>query len=1024
MVDSLIRLYPSNASSFTTNGLGALSESLEAIVTEEKNGIFELQVIYPMTGARFADIELGKILTCKTNPYDDIYQPFRIYSISKPIDGKVTINAQHISYDLLGHVALPFNIHFNEGVIYINDQPTEYEEILDAAVHHLTELDATALGIDPEEDTGKHPFTFTFRVRSGDMMPSPEIFASQEPAPLRSIMGDGDDSLLGLFGGELEYNGYTVTLWSSRGVDNGVRIRYGKNMTDLQRDGTSATCYTGVFPYYKYNKNGVTVVEIIKDGSPIVPIDREDYYDQDFFDSNVNVLPLDLSSKDLGGEPTAEKLREFAEAYIEANELGKPAFSITVKYQPLSDSPEYEAFKALEEIRLCDWVTVEHEKLGVQNLAEVVKVEYNVLNNRYETIELTVNSDLKSIGKTLSNVSKSSSNAATTDDILNQEAKTQQVETQISTVAEDVNDISGEVDGLNQTVTEMAGDISSIDAVATQAKTTAESAESKVDLSIKAQRYLYSNTSASIVPAGYTLYDYIMSDGDSYLDAGIQATVNLDLTVETANGFGGTEANPTLFGYSQSGRYFSLNRNLDDAARSYFNFGNSTNNAWTYDGGKTYRVSEGKLYVDGTLAVTAPYASFATGGNIYFGGDNNNGTFRRGSKARFTKIYTGDNSRYLVPVKNGLNQVGMYDLRTNTFYETPGWTLGPETEVSGPPVPPNPQYQWEIPTTPIDYSQYWSVDIPTPVAKTKYYVCVETMYGDGHVEYSQAMEDKNNTILLGWCKDTNTVEINGGMIAANTIAADKIMANTLTANMITAGVLASNNFSQTGMGLAFNLDSGAFVSNNGAFAVDSQGNMVARNGQIGAWVLSSETGETGQGLDDVVVSGVLEYNPHVAGSRRTFIIETGDSNAFYGTFDPSIEIATNYSILEADSITPSALSNGCIRLSGDKGLVITQGDDGNYFYNLQLKSNGLSFQRIYKNNLSNNDKWNEASARYEGSSPNEDPYDGEAAIKIDSYGANLVGNWKYKVRDDDNAREYDLAAKIYELEERLSALES
>ena len=43
-------LYEANTVDFNNNGLGALTEAMFSQVTEERNGIFELSVVYPMSG--------------------------------------------------------------------------------------------------------------------------------------------------------------------------------------------------------------------------------------------------------------------------------------------------------------------------------------------------------------------------------------------------------------------------------------------------------------------------------------------------------------------------------------------------------------------------------------------------------------------------------------------------------------------------------------------------------------------------------------------------------------------------------------------------------------------------------------------------------------------------------------------------------------------------------------------------------------------------------------------------------------
>ena len=101
MVDNLIKLFDSEETEFGTNGIGILSDAVMCEITEERNGEFELEMDYPINGKHYSDIGMRKIIVTKSNPYSSP-QPFRIYSISKPIDGIVTVNAEHISYDLSG----------------------------------------------------------------------------------------------------------------------------------------------------------------------------------------------------------------------------------------------------------------------------------------------------------------------------------------------------------------------------------------------------------------------------------------------------------------------------------------------------------------------------------------------------------------------------------------------------------------------------------------------------------------------------------------------------------------------------------------------------------------------------------------------------------------------------------------------------------------------------------------------------------------------------------------------------------
>lgn len=102
-------LYEENSTSFTSNGIGRLSDALKCIVTEERNGQYELALEYPVTGAHYEDIGIRKIIVVKPSISADL-QPFRIYKITKPIAGRVGVYAQHISYDLSKNVVMPFSI--------------------------------------------------------------------------------------------------------------------------------------------------------------------------------------------------------------------------------------------------------------------------------------------------------------------------------------------------------------------------------------------------------------------------------------------------------------------------------------------------------------------------------------------------------------------------------------------------------------------------------------------------------------------------------------------------------------------------------------------------------------------------------------------------------------------------------------------------------------------------------------------------------------------------------------------------
>ena len=100
-------IYESNITRTSQTRIAFLPDCISCTVTEERNGIFECFMQYPASGASFQEIKLERVLSVKPNhSMDD--QLFRIYRISKPMNGVVSVYAQHISYDLANAAVLPF----------------------------------------------------------------------------------------------------------------------------------------------------------------------------------------------------------------------------------------------------------------------------------------------------------------------------------------------------------------------------------------------------------------------------------------------------------------------------------------------------------------------------------------------------------------------------------------------------------------------------------------------------------------------------------------------------------------------------------------------------------------------------------------------------------------------------------------------------------------------------------------------------------------------------------------------------
>lgn len=324
------------------NGVGVLRDCISCTVTEERNGAFELEMVYPITGQHYSSIKLRGLIKAKPNPYS-VEQLFRVYEISRPINGQVTVYAQHISYDLSGVPVSPCTG--------------------DRASTALAAL-AQAAAVDM-------PFTLWTDLNTA------ADFSVTEPSSLRRMLGGVEGSVLDVYGGEYEWDNYTVKLHSHRGSDRGVTIRYGKNLVDLKQEESCAEVYTGVYPYVKNSDD--TLLQL-----PEKVVYAEGNYDYK------RILTLDLSDKfdDEDNPATEAGLREVAKEYMSANSIGTPTVSLTVSFAQLEQTEEYKGMALLERVGLCDTVHVIFAKLGVTADAKCIKTAYNVLLGRYDSVEL------------------------------------------------------------------------------------------------------------------------------------------------------------------------------------------------------------------------------------------------------------------------------------------------------------------------------------------------------------------------------------------------------------------------------------------------------------------------------------------------------------------------------------------------------------------------------------------------------------------------------------------------------------
>lgn len=339
-------LFKADATEFDTYGIGVLADCLSCEVTEERNGAFELVLKYPTTGRNYAEIRTERLVKAKPNDTAKD-QMFRIYRITTPLDGVVTVYAQHISYDLSNIAAL----QWSSGSI------------------------SPALAMNRVFQNTATPHNFTCETDYSAAKP----FSVSRPQSVRACLGGVAGSFLDLWGGEYEWDNFRVIHHQGRGSNTGVVIEYGKNLTSLEHDNDSTEVYTDLLPYAVQNdEEGLE--KVITLSEVLIPITDSELVQK-------KTLIKDFTdSFDMDDVITEEKLRAKANNYLASNPLGTAVPTLTVAFEPLWKQPEYAA--VLERVSLCDTVTIRHSVLGITSRAKVTTTIYDTLAEKYVSITL------------------------------------------------------------------------------------------------------------------------------------------------------------------------------------------------------------------------------------------------------------------------------------------------------------------------------------------------------------------------------------------------------------------------------------------------------------------------------------------------------------------------------------------------------------------------------------------------------------------------------------------------------------
>lgn len=322
------KLFGADDTIWLGRGMGALSEAKTCLVTKGGELTYELEMDYPVNGRHYSELVERRIILAKPDQVD-APQPFRIYRITKPVKGMVTVYAQHIFYDLDGVVAWPFTAS--------------------SAADMASKLKWS------EAPASRFSYSCDFSFS--------KEFKNKKPTALRSLLGGKDQTWAGAYGGDLVVDGYDITLKKNGGTDRNVTIRYGVDLIDARMEQNIADTYTGIVPYYDGGNDEEPVI------GHVIYVENPPPYKK--------VKPVDVSEY-IAETPSREDVDAVGRRWLQDNNIRKPVVSLTLKYAQLHDKV----------VQIYDPIHVLIEKLGLDLTAKVSKTVWDVLRERYKSAEV------------------------------------------------------------------------------------------------------------------------------------------------------------------------------------------------------------------------------------------------------------------------------------------------------------------------------------------------------------------------------------------------------------------------------------------------------------------------------------------------------------------------------------------------------------------------------------------------------------------------------------------------------------
>lgn len=330
----MIKVFGVTDKLYTTNG-DIVLQTTKAKVHKEDNGDFYITIEAPLT---YIDYLVPNNIIVANTPQGD--QAFRITNVENTRT-KIKIKAYHVFYDTKNYL--------------IQDSYIVDKNCNDALDHLNNSTDNTS------------PFTTISDVTK---------IASYRC--VRKSLYEAIQVLLERYGGHLVRDNWTIGIRASIGQDNGVMIRYGKNLKDIKATYNWDNVCTKLMPV---GKDGILLNAL--DPTNDVYLESQVQYDIPYtktvsFDQN-DIVEDDYKDEDgqvdteAYTEALINDLVEQGENYLATNSIPVVNYTLSANVEKVSD--------------IGDTIQVVDEKLGIDLLTNIISYEYDCVLDKYTQIE-------------------------------------------------------------------------------------------------------------------------------------------------------------------------------------------------------------------------------------------------------------------------------------------------------------------------------------------------------------------------------------------------------------------------------------------------------------------------------------------------------------------------------------------------------------------------------------------------------------------------------------------------------------